>query len=189
MSFLYKKQICSLILLFLQRNISKQNPYYVMRGIKFSHVCVSGWATAVVLLTVIILSIVMSGRGLVILDAASGEWRTVDRHFIRARNATPFAVATLVLNQGRYLREWIEFHSLMGVGLFVIFDDNSTDATASVVRKYVEAGTVHLVHAKASFDECVGHRSTSHFQGPCQTAVFNFALSQLRGKVVWCVCF
>ncbi len=40
------------------------------------------------------------------------------------------AVTTLVLNQGKYLCEWIEIQKLMGFQLFIIFDDNSTDNTA-----------------------------------------------------------
>ncbi len=128
---------------------------------------------------------------LVLFDAASGQWRTVDRSFIRRaraaqQDATPLAVATLVLNQGRYLREWIQFHRVMGVDLFLIFDDNSTDATTTVLGDFVASGVVHLVHARASFPECAErYFLTRHYQGRCQKTVFNFALSQLRGKVAW----
>ena len=97
------------------------------------------------------------------------------------------AVVTLVLNQGMYLREWIEFHRLMGVQLFVIFDDNSTDNTVGVLEHYISSGVVILVHAKRSFTMCAERDPSNvwHLQYLCQNAVFNYALSQLRGKVVW----
>ena len=46
-------------------------------------------------------------------------------------------MATLLLNQARYLREWIEFHRLMGVQLFLIFDHGSTDGTQRLLQEYV----------------------------------------------------
>ena len=97
------------------------------------------------------------------------------------------AVATLTLNQGMYLREWIEFHRLMGVELFVIFDDNSTDNTVGVLEHYIASGVVILVHAKRSFSMCAERDPSNvwHLQALCQNAVFNYALSQLRGKVEW----
>lgn len=97
------------------------------------------------------------------------------------------AVATLALNQGRYLREWIEFHRLMGFQLFLIFDDGSTDKTFDVLTPYVKQGTVVLVHARRSFAACLGeHRKgQEHQQARCQEAVFNYARSRLSGKVAW----
>jgi hypothetical protein len=97
------------------------------------------------------------------------------------------AVVTLVHNEGRYLREWIEFHLLMGVQLFIIFDDNSTDNTPSIVTPYIQSHVVLLVHAKDSFYECAHrnpHRS-SHLQADCQRAAFNYARSQLIGRTAW----
>ncbi len=38
-----------------------------------------------------------------------------------------FAIAAIVKNEGRYLREWIEFHRLVGCTKFYIYDNNSTD--------------------------------------------------------------
>jgi hypothetical protein len=99
------------------------------------------------------------------------------------------AVSTLVLNQGMYLREWIEFHKLMGFQLFLIFDDNSTDNTVEVLREYITGGVVLLVHAKTSFaSSCSVIRrdpNVHHIQSSCQKTVFNYALNLFRGKVKW----
>jgi hypothetical protein len=97
------------------------------------------------------------------------------------------AVTTLVFNQGLYLREWIEFHKLMGIQLFVVFDDNSTDNTVDVLEPYIYSGVVILVHAKKSFSMCAERDPSKiwHLHDACQNAVFNYALVQLRGKVGW----
>ena len=127
----------------------------------------------------------------------------VDKNYIRNRvmdnekDDNVLAVATLVLNEGRYLKEWIDFHSLiMGFQLFLIFNDNddsiTVDTTTSdVLSEYIKAGTVILIHVRASpfFDAfCAKNvRTITHKQGRCQKAVFNYAHSQLRygDKVKW----
>ena len=35
---------------------------------------------------------------------------------------------TMIKNEARYIREWVEFHSLLGVDRFIIFDNDSTDS-------------------------------------------------------------
>jgi hypothetical protein len=47
-------------------------------------------------------------------------------------------------NEALYLREWIEFHRLAGVGHFHVFDDGSTDGTIDVLKPYVERGLITL---------------------------------------------
>jgi glycosyltransferase involved in cell wall biosynthesis len=54
------------------------------------------------------------------------------------------AMAAIVKNESRYLREWIEFHRLMGVEHFYVYDNGSTDDTYALVRPYVEDGLVTL---------------------------------------------
>ena len=97
------------------------------------------------------------------------------------------AVATLVLNQGKYLQEWIEFHMLVGVQYFIIFDDGSMDDTVSVIMPYIKSRTAVLIHGRESFYEC-SHRDPdhiNHLQAPCQEVVFNYARSQLIGRTMW----
>jgi hypothetical protein len=97
------------------------------------------------------------------------------------------SVATLALNEGMYLREWIEFHLLVGVELFIIFDDGSADNTTSVVIPYIISHRVILIDAKESFYQCA-HRDphrTEHLQADCQRATFNYARLQLSGKTTW----
>jgi hypothetical protein len=40
--------------------------------------------------------------------------------------------------EARFLREWIEYHLLVGVQHFWIFDHNSTDGSAAILRPYID---------------------------------------------------
>jgi hypothetical protein len=54
------------------------------------------------------------------------------------------AACSLYLNEARYLREWLEFHRLVGVERFFLYDNGSTDEHAEVLAPYVESGIVTI---------------------------------------------
>jgi hypothetical protein len=54
------------------------------------------------------------------------------------------AIQAMFLNEARYLREWIEFHRLVGVERFFLYDHDSTDGGAELLAPYVEEGIVVL---------------------------------------------
>jgi hypothetical protein len=54
------------------------------------------------------------------------------------------AMCAIMKNEGSYLREWLEFHRLVGVEHFYLYDNGSDDDTAAVVAPYVAAGVVTL---------------------------------------------
>ena len=68
---------------------------------------------------------------------------TVLRQSVNRKRFLP--VATMVKNQRRWLREWIEFHHMMGVDHFIIYDNNSTDLTIEVVQVYIDRGLVEWI--------------------------------------------
>jgi len=55
------------------------------------------------------------------------------------------ALATAYRNDADYLREWIEFHRLVGVERFFLYDNGSTDDHREVLKPYVADGTA-VVH-------------------------------------------
>ncbi len=76
------------------------------------------------------------------------------------------AVCAIFRDEGPYLREWIEFHRLMGVEHFFLYDNDSRDGGAAELAPYIEQGLVTLcavarqqkqrhayVHCIASFRE------------------------------------
>jgi len=58
---------------------------------------------------------------------------------------TYLSVAAIYRDEAAYLREWIEFHRLVGVERFFLYDNFSTDDHRAVLAPYLDSGEV-VVH-------------------------------------------
>lgn len=56
------------------------------------------------------------------------------------------AVLAIIKNEGPYLREWIEFHKMMGVDKFFIYDNESNDNTKEILEPYIKSGLVEYTY-------------------------------------------
>jgi FkbM family methyltransferase len=92
--------------------------------------------------------------------AAVGAIRTKPRYL---------SACTTFADEGLRLREWIEFHRLVGFEHFYLYDDRGTDESRSVVEPYVRAGIATVVEwpfhsgPVPAFQHCIeafGHGST-----------------------------
>ncbi|MDR1952455.1 MAG: glycosyltransferase family 92 protein [Elusimicrobiota bacterium] len=52
------------------------------------------------------------------------------------------SIAAIVRNEGQYIREWIEYHKLVGVEKFYIYDNESTDNLKEILNPYIKEGSV-----------------------------------------------
>lgn len=57
-----------------------------------------------------------------------------------------FAVCAFFRNEARYLPEWLAYHRAVGFEHFVLYDNNSTDASKDAVRQSPFADRATLVH-------------------------------------------
>ena len=57
--------------------------------------------------------------------------------------AHELAVVVIAKNEGRYIREWVEYHKLLGVTKFYFYDNDSEDNTREILRPYVDSGLVN----------------------------------------------
>jgi hypothetical protein len=76
----------------------------------------------------------------------------------------------MFLNEAPYLQEWVEFHRLVGVERFFLYDHESTDGGAELLAPYVEEGIVVLHDWPVqpglleSYDDCLGrHRDDARW--------------------------
>lgn len=55
------------------------------------------------------------------------------------------ALCTIFKNEEPYLKEWIEFHRIVGIDHFYMYNNNSTDDGEMVLRPYIDMGLVTLM--------------------------------------------
>lgn len=75
-------------------------------------------------------------------------------------------------NEASYLREWIEYHLLIGVNHFYLYDNGSDDESLEVLKPYIDRQVVTLVswpqqHAQVNaYNDCYNRfRNESHWIG------------------------
>lgn len=89
------------------------------------------------------------------LFASRGPSRLVDRKVQQEFRTAPvrlleprrhyLAAASVVRNEARHIREWIEFHRIVGFEHFTIYDNASTDSTRDLLAPYVRNGLIDIV--------------------------------------------
>jgi predicted O-linked N-acetylglucosamine transferase (SPINDLY family) len=57
------------------------------------------------------------------------------------------AVVAIVKNEASYIEEWLEYHKLVGVEKFYIYDNESSDNLKTILRPYIDSGEVVYEYA------------------------------------------
>jgi SAM-dependent methyltransferase len=84
----------------------------------------------------------------VIRDGRLNEYISGIRQYKKDKNLAPSAfplylsVAAIVKNETPYIAEWIEYHLLVGVQKFFIYDNESTDNLKDFLEPYIDRGIV-----------------------------------------------
>ncbi len=74
------------------------------------------------------------------------------------------SITAICKNEAPYLPEWIEYHKMLGVEKFYIYDNESTDNTKEVLKSYIEDGTVEYLYwkGKAQQGKAYDNSITTH---------------------------
>lgn len=89
------------------------------------------------------------------------------------------AACLMFQNETFYLKEWIEYHKMLGVEHFYLFNNGSTDNYLEVLEPYIQSGDVELYEYPD-----IGKNQTEHNYNQCYK-VYTQALALARGKVKW----
>ncbi len=67
--------------------------------------------------------------------------------FLRKKHNKPYylSVCAMFKNEGRYLKEWIEYHKIAGVDHFYLYNNFSSDNYKEILEGYVNRGEVTLI--------------------------------------------
>lgn len=60
------------------------------------------------------------------------------------KRSCELSLSAIFRDEGPYLKEWIEYHKLLGVGHFYLYNNLSEDNFQEVLNPYIEDGTVEL---------------------------------------------
>lgn len=83
------------------------------------------------------------------------------------------AIVSIMKNEGRYLKEWLDYHLMAGVDHFYIYDNESPDNQAEVVKPYVEAGLVDYISAPGKVMQYVTYNDAiKRFKFQCRYMTF-----------------
>ena len=76
----------------------------------------------------------------------------------------------IIKNAACYMDEWINYHKLVGVDHFYIYDNESTDNLREVLKPYIKSGLV----------------TYTYWKGKCQqNKCYNYALNKHRFETKW----
>lgn len=88
------------------------------------------------------------------------------------------AIAAIFNNEAPYLKEWIEFHRLVGVEKFYLFDHMSTDPFQEILEPYIDQGIVELTPWRLNY--------TSYSEWlEIQCLAYDRAIRKALGKIKW----
>ncbi len=91
------------------------------------------------------------------------------------------SIASIFQNEARFMKEWIEFHKLMGVQHFYLYNNLSTDNYQAILQPYIDKGEVELI------EWSMPSKNLKEWD-PIQHAAFTNAINISRGKTKWLAC-
>jgi len=76
------------------------------------------------------------------------------------------SIVAIMKNEGAYLQEWIEYHKLIGVTRFYLYDNESTDNTKDIIAPYISDGTVIYseIPGKPDFQGSIYYKTAKKYQ-------------------------
>lgn len=92
------------------------------------------------------------------------------------------AICSLFQNEADFLQEWIEFHRLVGVTHFYLYNNQSQDHYWQVLKPYVDQGIVELFDVPFDTSHINDQAATLNFMQKC---CYDHAIRLARGLNTW----
>lgn len=95
------------------------------------------------------------------------------RNEVKETFSHELAMVSISKNEGPYIKEWIEFHILVGFTKFYFYDNESDDATSEILKPYIDRGIVEytLIHGKGKQLEAYNDAISRH-KNECRWMAF-----------------
>ncbi|MCE2981957.1 MAG: glycosyltransferase family 92 protein [Parachlamydia sp.] len=105
-------------------------------------------------------------------------WFLFASYTLYAKDEYNLSVCMIFNNEAEYLQEWIEFHRLLGVEHFFLYNNNSKDNYKEVLNLYLVSGIVELIEWPEVANDVF------HWD-KIQIAAYNDCLKRAQFKTKW----
>lgn len=95
-------------------------------------------------------------RGILMLGV--GNYLKISRSDKVKKFDNDLSVVAIMKNEGAYLKEWLDFHILVGVQKFYLYDNESTDDTKQVLDPYIKKGIVDYTYWPGAAQQILAYR-------------------------------
>ena len=87
------------------------------------------------------------------------------------------SICAIFKNEAPYLKEWIEYHRLVGVEHFYLYNHESSDNFSEVLQPYVESGLVEITNWFTI--------KLDHFWTEAQLRAYNNCVQKTKSETTW----
>ncbi|CAD5911605.1 glycosyltransferase family 92 protein [Planktothrix agardhii] len=100
------------------------------------------------------------------LQQIQTEFPKTQTNAIQPLNDRPkcqLSICAILKDEGLYIIEWLEFHKIVGVERFYLYDNNSTDNVFEKVKPYIDRGEIvwhewpEQAGQRSSYNHCLKH--------------------------------
>lgn len=88
------------------------------------------------------------------------------------------SIAAIFQDEAAYLSEWLDYHRMMGVEHFYLYNNLSSDNWEEILEPYINAGIVEVREWPYAADDWEGWK-------PIQNRCFDDAIAKARGQSKW----
>lgn len=102
-----------------------------------------------------------------------------DKDLLYQDNKYHLVICAIFQNEDFYLKEWLEYHRLVGVEHFYLYNNLSSDNSLKILQPYIEQGIVDL------YDWPVETHNQKEYLELLQLPAYNLALDITKKTAVW----
>lgn len=72
----------------------------------------------------------------------------------------PVSITAIMKNEGPYIKEWLDYHILVGIKKFYLYDNESTDNTTEILKPYIKKGIVDYIYWPGQQQQVLAYRDS-----------------------------
>jgi hypothetical protein len=96
--------------------------------------------------------------------------------FYQTLSSYEFSICAIFQDEAPYLKEWIEFHRMIGFEHFWLYNNSSSDDYLPILMPYIQEGIVELIHWPSPKFSLLP---------PIQKAVYNDCIRRSKERTTW----